>query len=640
MKYTAKNIQVLEGLEAVRKRPGMYIGNTSFAGLHHLVWEIIDNAVDEALAGFCSEIIVTLKKDDVVTISDNGRGIPTDIVEKTGLSAVETVYTLLHAGGKFDNDGYKISGGLHGVGASVVNALSEWLEVNIFRDGYNFYIKFHDGGKIANHLEKIGISDKTGTVVTFKPDKNIFTESTKFDFKTISNHLQELAFLNKNLKLTIIDIRDYENKTETFCYKGGIKEYIAFLEKEKNETPLIQQQIYCEVSAIDDKKQNISVELSMRYNTSYSSKILSFCNNIHTLEGGTHEEGFKLALNRVINNYARDKNFLKENEEKFTIDDIKEGLTAILSIKHPNPQYEGQTKTKLGNSEVRKIVSVIVGEQLEKFLLENPQEAKIIINKIINASAARLAAKHARELTRQKSGLNVATLPGKLADCQSNNPEKSELFIVEGRSAGGSAKNGRNRETQAVLTLRGKVLNVEKASKQHIFKNAEIGNLITAIGAGVENDFDVAKIRYHKIIIMTDADIDGSHIQVLLLTFFFRFMKEAILKGHVYIANPPLYKVVFRQKDFYCYNDSELEALKKELSLKTGYPYQRFKGLGEMDADQLFDTSMNPSTRKISRVTMSDVEEADRVFRILMGEDVVPRKEFINNNADIANIDI
>ena len=636
--YTAKDIQVLEGLEAVRKRPGMYIGNTSFSGLHHLIWEIVDNAIDESLAGYCNEITLTLKDDNVVTVIDNGRGIPTEIVEKTGLSGVETVYTVLHAGGKFGNGGYKISGGLHGVGASVVNALSEWLEVNVFREGNEYYIKFYDGGKIKEHLKKIGHSNKTGTSVTFKPDRKIFEDD--FDFKTIRDHMQELAFLNKNVKLTINDIRNNENKSESFCYAGGIKEYIDFL-VEKNKEKVLSEKIYCEGTEKDDKEGDfIFVEMAMQYIESYHSQMLSFCNNIHTKEGGTHEDGLKLALNRVINNYARSKKFLKDDDEKITIDDVKEGLIVIISIKHPNPQYEGQTKTKLGNSNVRKIVSNIVGEKVEKFLLENPQDAKLIINKIISASEARLAAKNARELIRQKNNLNIVTLPGKLADCQTNDPEKSELFIVEGKSAGGSAKSGRNRHTQAILTLRGKVLNVEKTSEQHIFKNAEIGSLITAIGAGIKEDFDVSKIRYHKIIIMTDADVDGSHIQVLLLTFFFRFMREAILKGFVYIANPPLYRVFFRQKDYYCYDDEELDQLKKKLQLKQGYPYQRFKGLGEMDAEQLFETTMNPETRKISRVTIKDVEEAEKTFNILMGEDVLPRKHFINENAKNATVNI
>ena len=639
MNYTAKDIQVLEGLEAVRKRPGMYIGNTSFTGLHHLIWEILDNAIDESLAGYCNEITLTLKNDNVVTIVDNGRGIPTEIVEKSGLSGVETVYTILHAGGKFGNGGYKISGGLHGVGASVVNALSEWLEVSVFREGNEYYIKFYDGGKIKEHLKKVGHADKTGTLVTFKPDPHIFVD--KFDFKIIRDHIQELAFLNKNVKLTIEDSRDdYEKKSESFCYAGGIKEYVDFLSKKNNENPIIEQ-IYCEGSEKDNKEQLVFVEVALQYNESYRSQTLSFCNNIHTKEGGTHEEGLKLALNRVINNYAKNKKFLKENDDKITIDDIKEGLITVISVKHPDPQYEGQTKTKLGNSDVKKIVSNVIGKKIEKFLLENPKEAKIIVNKIISASTARIAAKQARELVRQKNNLNnIATLPGKLADCQTNNPEESELFIVEGKSAGGSAKNGRNRRTQAILTLRGKVLNVEKSSEQHIFKNAEIGSLITAIGAGIKEEFDVSKIRYHKIIIMTDADIDGSHIQVLLLTFFFKFMRQAIINGFVYIANPPLYKITFRQKDYYCYKDEELLKLKEQLGLKPGYPYQRFKGLGEMDAEQLFETTMDPKTRKISKITINDVEEAEKIFNILMGEDVAPRKNFINENAKNASVDI
>ena len=640
MSYSAKNIQVLEGLEAVRKRPGMYIGNTSFYGLHHLVWEILDNSVDEVLAGFCNLIIVNINKDGSITVIDNGRGIPVDIVKKTGLSGVETVYTILHAGGKFGNGGYKIAGGLHGVGASVVNALSEWLEVVVQKDGGKFYIKFSNGGKTEIPLKQIDSTDETGTTVTFKPDSSIF-ESVIFDYKTIRDHLKQMAFLNKKTKFIINDYRE-ENKTETFYFEDGIKEYIRYLNDHKN---LINKEIiYCngnEKTEKNDDNEVVNVEAAMQYNDTYSSSIFTFCNNINTKEGGTHDEGFRLAINRVINSYARKINFLKDSDDNFTTDDIKEGLTAVISVKHPNPQYEGQTKTKLGNSEVRKIVSNIVGNCLYSFLLENPQEAKEILIKVNNSSIARIAAKKAQEMVRNKNNLEFSTLPGKLADCQSAIPEECELFIVEGTSAGGSAKNGRDRKIQAILTLRGKILNIEKADQKRIFDNAEIGNMITAIGAGISSNFDLSKIRYHKIIIMTDADVDGSHIQVLLLTFFFRFMKDLIMNGNVYIAMPPLYKVSFKQKNYLCYNDRQLNDLKKELKLKDGYPYQRYKGLGEMDPKELFDTTMDPKVRKLIRVTIKDAIEADRIFTILMGNDVLPRKEFIFENAKfVKNLDL
>lgn len=640
MSYSAKNIQVLEGLEAVRKRPGMYIGNTSFYGLHHLVWEILDNSVDEVLAGFCNLITVNINKDESITVIDNGRGIPVDIVKKTGLSGVETVYTVLHAGGKFGSGGYKISGGLHGVGASVVNALSQWLEVTIKRDGGKFYIKFSNGGKTEIPLKQIGSTNETGTIVTFVPDPSIF-ENVIFDYKTIRDHLKQIAFLNKEAKFVINDYRT--EKSETFYFEGGIKEYVKYLNDHKN---LINKEIiYCNGSEkIEKDKDNdeiIYVEAALQYNDTYNSSIFTFCNNINTKEGGTHDEGFRLAINRVINNYARKINFLKENDDNFTTDDIKEGLVAIISVKHPNPQYEGQTKTKLGNSEVRKIVSNIIGDCLYSFLLENPQEAKAILVKVNNSSIARIAAKKAQEMARNKNNLEFSTLPGKLADCQSSVAEECELFIVEGTSAGGSAKNGRDRKIQAILTLRGKILNIEKADQKRIFDNAEIGNMITAIGAGINSNFDISKARYHKIIIMTDADVDGSHIQVLLLTFFFRFMKDLIIKGHVYIAMPPLYKVSFKQKNYLCYNDKQLNDLKKDLKLKDGYPYQRYKGLGEMDAKELFDTTMDPKTRKLIRVTIKDAIEADRIFTILMGNDVLPRKEFIFENAKfVKNLDL
>ena len=642
--YTATNIQVLEGLEAVRKRPGMYIGTTSSPGLHHLVWEIIDNSIDEALAGYCTEVQVTINKDGTVTVKDNGRGIPVDIVAKSGLSGVETVFTVLHAGGKFgEGGGYKVSGGLHGVGASVVNGLSEWLEVYVHKNGGIYYQKFVNGGHAVDHLKKIGECTDSGTIVTFKPDPTIFTETTEFKFETISDRVRQMAYLNRGLKMTVTDNRLEEPLTETFLYKGGIKEYVLYINNHK--TALFPEIIYCE--GVDDVEYlpgvtgHIYVEVAMQYNDGYSANIYSFCNNIHTHEGGVHESGFQLAMVRVINDYARKNKMLKDNEDNFTYDDIKEGLTAIISIRHPNPQYEGQTKTKLGNPEIRKTVSQIVGAQLDRFLMENPKVARTIVDKIVNAANARIAARQARDATRRKSALDVTTLPGKLADCSSKNPEECELYIVEGNSAGGSAKNGRDRKTQAILPLRGKILNVEKAQAKRIYANAEIGNMITAIGGGIDPTFDVSKIRYHKIVIMTDADVDGSHIRILLLTFFYRFMRPLLEQGYVYIAQPPLYKVDYNHKSYYCYNDEQLEVLKKQLNLRPGYPFQRYKGLGEMDASQLWETTMDPENRKMLRVTMDDAIKAEKVFTDLMGDDVLPRKEFIHENAKfVKNLDI
>lgn len=642
--YTATNIQVLEGLEAVRKRPGMYIGTTASPGLHHLVWEIIDNSIDEALAGYCTEVQVTINKDGTVTVKDNGRGIPVDIVAKSGLSGVETVFTVLHAGGKFgEGGGYKVSGGLHGVGASVVNGLSEWLEVYVHKNGGIYYQKFVNGGHAVDHLKKIGECTDSGTIVTFKPDPTIFTETTEFKFETISDRVRQMAYLNRGLKMTVTDNRPEEPLTETFLYKGGIKEYVLYINNHK--TALFPEIIYCE--GVDDVEYlpgvtgHIYVEVAMQYNDGYSANIYSFCNNIHTHEGGVHESGFQLAMVRVINDYARKNKMLKDNEDNFTYDDIKEGLTAIISIRHPNPQYEGQTKTKLGNPEIRKTVSQIVGAQLDRFLMENPKVARTIVDKIVNAANARIAARQARDATRRKSALDVTTLPGKLADCSSKNPEECELYIVEGNSAGGSAKNGRDRKTQAILPLRGKILNVEKAQAKRIYANAEIGNMITAIGGGIDPTFDVSKIRYHKIVIMTDADVDGSHIRILLLTFFYRFMRPLLEQGYVYIAQPPLYKVDYNHKSYYCYNDEQLEALKKQLNLRPGYPFQRYKGLGEMDASQLWETTMDPENRKMLRVTMDDAIKAEKVFTDLMGDDVLPRKEFIHENAKfVKNLDI
>ena len=645
-KYDAENIQVLEGLEAVRKRPGMYIGTTSSAGLHHLVWEIVDNAIDEALAGYCTEVKVTINPGDTITVIDNGRGIPVDVVKKSGLSGVETVYTVLHAGGKFgEGGGYKVSGGLHGVGASVVNALSEWCEVTVNKDGGIYYIRFEKGGKIVEHLKKIGTCDpeKNGTKVTFKPDPIIFTDTTHYDYETIRDRMRQVAYLNRGIKIIVEDTREPEVVREEFCYKGGIKEYVLFINNHK--TKLFDDVIYCEgtapITLASGNEAHVYAEIAMQYDDGYSSNIFSFCNNVHTHEGGMHETGFRDAMRRVVNNYARDYKFLKDGEDDLTYDDITEGLTCVISVKHPNPQFEGQTKTKLGNSEVRKIVSQIVGDQLNRFFLEDPKLARTIMEKIVNAANARLAARKAREEIRRKGSLDLTTLPGKLADCSSKKPEECELYIVEGNSAGGSAKNGRNRETQAILPLRGKILNVEKAQAKRIFANAEIGNMITAIGGGIDPEFDTSKIRYHKIVIMTDADVDGSHIRILLLTFFYRFMRPLINEGYVYIAQPPLYKVEYHGKQYYAYNDDQLETIKNKLKLKPGYPFQRYKGLGEMDAEQLWETTMDPANRKMIRVTLNDAIKAEQVFTDLMGDDVDPRKDFIHKNAKfVKNLDV
>ncbi len=641
--YTATNIQVLEGLEAVRKRPGMYIATTASPGLHHLVWEIVDNAVDEALAGYCKNITVTILKDNIIKVTDDGRGIPVDVVSKSGLSGVETVFTILHAGGKFGaGGGYKVSGGLHGVGASVVNALSTWLEVTVYKDGGEYYAKFVNGGHVDVHLHRVGNTTKSGTTVVFKPDETIFTETTEFNYETIRDHLRQTAYLNKGVRIIVRDERGEEPVEEVFHYNGGIKEYVAYINK--NKTLLFDDVIYCEgreqVDVGGGEKGYIYAEVAMQYNDGYSANVFSFCNNVNTHEGGTHEEGFRLAITRVVNNYARENKFLKENEESLTADDVKEGLTAIISVRHPNPQYEGQTKTKLGNSEVRKIVSGIVGEQFNRFLLENPKLARLIVGKVLSAATARLAARTAREQVRRKGSLELTTLPGKLADCSSRNPEECELFIVEGNSAGGSAKEGRNRRTQAILPLRGKILNVEKTNVQKIFNNAEIGNIITAIGGGISPEFDISKIRYHKIIIMTDADVDGSHIRILLLTFFYRFMRPLLENGYVYIAQPPLYKVDYHGKAYYAYNDDQLEVIKKQLNLKPGYAIQRYKGLGEMNPAQLKETTMDPEVRKMLRVNIQDGIDAEAAFTDLMGDNVDPRKDFIHRNAQfVKNLD-
>jgi DNA gyrase subunit B len=642
--YSAENIQVLEGLQAVRKRPGMYIATTAAPGLHHLVWEIVDNSIDEALAGYCKNIEVTINEGDSITVKDDGRGVPVDIVGKTGISGVETVFTVLHAGGKFgEGGGYKVSGGLHGVGASVVNALSVWMEVTVNKDGGTYFMRFENGGHPMDRLKRIGDTTEHGTTVTFQPDPEIFTETTVYDYETIKNHMRQMAFLNKGIRITLTDKRGPEPVTDSFFYEGGIKEYVKYINT--NKIAVNQDVMYFEgaedVTMGDGKTRRIYAEIALQWTDSYSSDgVFSYCNNISTKEGGTHVEGLNLALNRVLNSYARDFKFLKEDQSNYTTDDCREGLTAVVSVKHPDPQYEGQTKTKLGNSEVRKIVSSIVGEGLRQFLVENPKVAETIIEKISIASKARDAARVAREKIR-KSALEITTLPGKLADCSSKDPEICELYIVEGNSAGGSAKNGRDRETQAILPLRGKILNVEKAREDRIWANAEIGNMITAIGAGIRDNFDVSKIRYHKIVIMTDADVDGDHIRILLLTFFYRFMRPLVDGGYVYIAQPPLYKIDYKGSAYYAYNDAQLEVLKKELQLKPGYPFQRYKGLGEMDAQQLWETTMDPKVRKMIRITVEDAAEAEQLFTQLMGDEVEPRRQFIQENAKfVKNLDI
>ena len=628
--YTADDIQVLEGLEAVRMRPGMYIGSTSSRGLHHLVWEIVDNGIDEALAGFASQIDVTIEKDDIIAVRDNGRGMPVGIHEKTGISAVETIMTVLHAGGKFGGGAYKVSGGLHGVGASVVNALSEWLEVTVYQDGKIYFIRFENGGNTVAPLKIIGQTEETGTLVRFKADPEIFKETTVYDFETLNSRLRQLAFLNKNIRLTLTDEREEEPVHVDYHYAGGIMEYVRYLNKSRSV--LSDKVIY-----VEGLQDGILAEVALQYNDGYQSQIYSFCNNIHTHEGGFHEDGFRMALTRVINNYAKNNNLIKK-EETLSQDDVKEGLVAIISIKHPDPQYEGQTKTKLGNSEVRKIVSNIAGDQIARFFLENPNDAKAIVDKAIVASKARIAAKKARELTRRKSALDgISSLPGKLTDCSSKDASECEIYIVEGDSAGGSAKQGRDAKTQAILPLRGKILNVEKARTHRIFENAEIRSMITAFGCGIQDEVDLDKLRYHKIVIMTDADVDGSHICTLMLTFLYRFMKPVIENGYVYIAQPPLYKIQKGKKIAYAYKEEEMSALREEF--KDGYKIQRYKGLGEMDAEQLWETTMDPKNRVLKRVTIDDAMEADNVFNMLMGEDVEPRREFITKNATYAKLD-
>ena len=633
--YGADQIQILEGLEAVRKRPGMYIGSTSARGLHHLVYEIVDNAVDEALAGYCDSIDVTINEDNSITVMDDGRGIPVDIQKKAGLPAVEVVFTILHAGGKFGNGGYKVSGGLHGVGASVVNALSQWLEVQVYKDG-NIYQQRYERGKVTYPLKIVGKCgpEQHGTRVTFLPDKEIF-EETVYDYDTLKIRLRETAFLTKNLKIILKDDRD-EKKEKVFHYEGGIKEFVTYLNKGK--TPIYDQVIYCEGT-----REGVYVEVSMQHNDSYTENIYTFVNNINTPEGGTHLTGFKNALTKTFNDYAREKKLLKDSEDNLSGEDIREGLTAIISVKIEDPQFEGQTKQKLGNSEARAAVDNIVSEQLTYFLEQNPAVAKSMCEKSILAQRARAAARKARDLTRRKSALDGMALPGKLADCSDKNPENCEIYIVEGDSAGGSAKTARSRATQAILPLRGKILNVEKARMDRIYGNAEIKAMITAFGTGIHDDFDISKLRYHKIIIMTDADVDGAHISTLLLTFIYRFMPELIKQGYVYLAQPPLYKVEKNKKVWYAYSDDELNSILKEIGRDNSNKIQRYKGLGEMDAEQLWETTMDPERRILLRVTMDEetTSEVDLTFTTLMGDQVEPRREFIEANAKkVKNLDI
>lgn len=625
--YTDDDIQVLEGLEAVRKRPGMYIGTTSEKGLHHLVWEIVDNAIDEALAGYCDDIEVVIGKGNIITVKDDGRGMPTGINKKTGLSTVETIFTVLHAGGKFGGGGYKVSGGLHGVGASVVNALSSWLDVTIYHDGKVFYQKFQDGGKPVEALKEIGDCEenRTGTTVSFKADPEIFTETTVYNYDTLAKRLQELAFLNKGIRIVLIDEREDAEKTQEFLYNGGIIEYVQMLNKNKN--PLHKDVMYFEGT-----EDGIEVEVAMQYNDSYNSNIYSFTNNINTYEGGTHEDGVKRALTRIINNYAKNNKILKDSDEAFTGDDVREGLTMIISCKHPDPQFEGQTKTKLGNAEVRKIADDIFTEGFERFLMENPDEAKTIMDKVNIASHARLAAKKARELTRRKSPLDSINTLGKLADCTSKDATISEIFIVEGNSAGGNAKSARIPKTQAILPLRGKILNVEKARLDRALGNEEIRTMITAFGTGIGEEFDIEKLRYHKIVIMTDADVDGSHIQILLLTLFYRFFRPIIEGGYVYIAQPPLYKVTYGKNIKYVQDDLELEEYRKTLPATAKPVINRFKGLGEMDPSDLRDTTMSIDNRVLRRVTIEDAMAADQIIVDFMGDDVLPRKVFLEEH--------
>ena len=632
--YGASQIQILEGLEAVRKRPGMYIGSTSAKGLHHLVYEIVDNSVDEALAGYCDHIEVTINKDNSITVVDNGRGIPVGIQAKAHKPAVEVVFTILHAGGKFGGGGYKVSGGLHGVGASVVNALSEWLEVNVYVDGYEYYQRY-ERGKVMCELQKIGPTEKRGTTVHFLPDKEIF-EETVFDYKVLKQRLREIAFLTKGLRISLTDIREEEPILSSFHYEGGIREYVAYLNKAN--TPLYNEIIYCE-----GEKDGVLVEVALQHNDGYNENVYSFVNNITTPEGGTHLVGMRSALTKTFNDYARKNKLLKDNEQSLTGEDIREGLTAIVSIKIGEPQFEGQTKQKLGNSEARGAVESIVSDKLSVFLEQNPAIGKLIVEKSVMAQRARDAARKARDLTRRKGALDSMSLPGKLADCSDKDPAKCEIYIVEGDSAGGSAKTARSRATQAILPLRGKILNVEKARLDKILVNNEIKAMITAFGTGIHEDFDITKLRYHKIIIMTDADVDGAHISTLLLTFLYRFMPDLIREGYVYLAKPPLYKIERNKKEWYAYSDDELNAILTEIGRDQNNKIQRYKGLGEMDAEQLWETTMDPERRILMRVSMDDAEKVsiDETFSVLMGDKVEPRREFIEKNAKyVRNLDI
>ncbi|WP_336155446.1 DNA topoisomerase (ATP-hydrolyzing) subunit B [Bacillus sp. 204(2023)] len=631
--YDENQIQVLEGLEAVRKRPGMYIGSTNSKGLHHLVWEIVDNSIDEALAGYCTDINIQIEKDNSITVVDNGRGIPVGIHEKMGRPAVEVIMTVLHAGGKFDGSGYKVSGGLHGVGASVVNALSTELDVTVHRDG-KIHRQTYKRGVPVTDLEIIGETAHTGTTTHFVPDPEIFSETTEYDYDLLANRVRELAFLTKGVNITIEDKREGQERKNEYHYEGGIKSYVEYLNRSKEVVH--EEPIY-----IEGEKDGITVEVALQYNDSYTSNIYSFTNNINTYEGGTHEAGFKTGLTRVINDYARKKGLIKENDPNLSGDDVREGLTAIISIKHPDPQFEGQTKTKLGNSEARTITDTLFSTAMETFMLENPDAAKKIVDKGLMAARARMAAKKARELTRRKSALEISNLPGKLADCSSKDPSISELYIVEGDSAGGSAKQGRDRHFQAILPLRGKILNVEKARLDKILSNNEVRSMITALGTGIGEDFNLEKARYHKVVIMTDADVDGAHIRTLLLTFFYRYMRQIIENGYVYIAQPPLYKVQQGKRVEYAYNDKELEELLKTLPQTPKPGLQRYKGLGEMNATQLWETTMDPSSRTLLQVTLEDAMDADETFEMLMGDKVEPRRNFIEANARyVKNLDI
>ena len=632
--YDASDIQVLEGLEAVRKRPGMYIGTTSARGLHHLVWEIVDNAIDEALAGYCDDIEITINKDGSVTVKDDGRGIPVETHPKTGLSTVETVYTVLHAGGKFGGGGYKVSGGLHGVGASVVNALSKWVEVTVYKHGKVYNIKFADGGKTIQPLTVIGecSEDRTGTTVSFMPDGDIFTETTMFDYDTLRVRAKELAFLNKGLRIILMD--DRSDRRDTFVYEGGIKEFVADLNKKKE--PIHEDIVY-----VEGVENDIAMEVSLQYTTGYDTVLYSFVNNIITPEGGTHEDGVKQALTRIINNYGRNSKILKDKDESLSGEDVREGISMIISVKVPEPQFEGQTKTKLGNSEVRKVVSNLFGKEFERFLMENPNDARVIVEKAMTAARARVAAKRAREITRRKGGLEISNFWGKLTDCSSKDATESEMFIVEGDSAAGSAKMGRDPITQAILPIRGKILNVEKARIDRVLANEEIKTMITALGTGIGKEFDISKLRYYKIIIMTDADVDGAHIRTLLLTLFYRYFRPLIDGGHIYAAQPPLYSIKHGKTIKYVLDDDERDKYLSTLPSNTKYEIGRMKGLGEMDPEELRETTMGIDMRTLKQITMDDAVAADEVFQLLMGEEVEPRRKFIEDNAlNVSNLDV